>query len=135
MHQQGQHIICCLEGFHVIHEGTGIYLRPASRHHRKDGDDPEGHHEDAAALHFRLPPDGFAFSFAPGGDHSCRTEELLEACECIANLLEGGQLCPMDVPPTYRIAMYRKQEKPDADEIKRFLAELVTEIKKACYLV
>ena len=37
-------------------------------HHRKDGDDPEGHHEDAAALHFRLPPDGFSFAFAPGGD-------------------------------------------------------------------
>ncbi len=74
-------------------------------------------------------------SFAADGDHSRRTEDLLEACECIANLLEGGQLCPMDVPPTYRIAMYRKEENPDADEIKRFLAELVKEIKKACYLV
>ena len=74
-------------------------------------------------------------SFAPGGDHSRQTEELLDACESIANLLEGGQLCPMDIPPTYRIAMYRKQPSPDADEIKTFLCELVSMMKRACHLV
>lgn len=74
-------------------------------------------------------------SFAPGGDHSRDTAELLEACEYIANLLEGGQLVPMDVPPTARIAAYRRQERPDADEIKTFLCGLAETLKKACHLI
>lgn len=74
-------------------------------------------------------------SFAPDGDHSKDTVELLEVCEYIANLLECGQLVPMDVPPTARIAAYRRQEKPDADEIKTYLCELVETLRKACHLV
>lgn len=74
-------------------------------------------------------------SFAPGGDHSRDTEELLEVCEYIANLLECGQLVPMDVPPTARIAAFGRQEKPNADELKAFLYELVEILKKMCHLV
>lgn len=74
-------------------------------------------------------------SFSPGGDHSHDTKELLNACECIANLLEAGQLVPMDVPPTYRINMFRRQTNPNTDEIKRFLCDLVDTLKKACFIV
>lgn len=74
-------------------------------------------------------------SFRPGGDHSNDTEELLEACEYIANLLEGGQLVPMDVPPTAVIRKFRNRESCNADEVKRFLMELVDVLKKACYIV
>ena len=75
------------------------------------------------------------FSFAPGGDHSRDTEEMLEVCEYIANLLECGQLVPMDVPPTARIAAYRSQENPNADEIKDFLWQLADTLKKACHII
>ena len=75
------------------------------------------------------------FSFAPGGDHSRDTAEMLEVCEYIANLLECGQLVPMDVPPTARIAAYRSQENPNADEIKDFLWQLAQTLKKACHIV
>lgn len=74
-------------------------------------------------------------SFASGGDHSKDTAELLEVCEYIANLLECGQLVPMDVPPTAKIEAYRRQERPDADEIKTYLFELVKTLRKACHLV
>jgi hypothetical protein len=59
---------------------------------------------------------------------------LLEACEYIANLLEGGQHVPMDYPPTARIEAYRRQESPDTEEICLFLNSLVDTLKKACHL-
>ncbi len=74
-------------------------------------------------------------TFAPGGDHSNDSEELLEVCEYAANLLEGGQLIDMDIPPTAKIAMFRAQEKPNVDEIKVFLLSLIDTLKKKCYLV
>ena len=74
-------------------------------------------------------------SFAPGGDHSNDTAEMLEVCEYIANLLECGQLVPMDVPPTAKIAAYRRQANPNADEIKDFLWQLADTLKKACHLI
>lgn len=70
-----------------------------------------------------------------GGDRSNDVEELLEACEYAANLLEGGQHVPMDFPPTARIAAFRRQDRPDAEEIRAFLAQLVETLKKACHLV
>lgn len=74
-------------------------------------------------------------SFAPGGDHSNDTAELLELCEYVANLLEGGQLVPMDVPPTARIERFRRQTRPDADDVKAYLCELLECLKKACHVV
>ncbi len=73
-------------------------------------------------------------SISFSGDHSNDTEGLLEACEYIANLLEGGEHVPMDVPPTARIAAYRRQAKPNADEIRRWLGELVRTLKTACHI-
>ncbi len=74
-------------------------------------------------------------TFAPGGDRSNETEELLEVCEYTANLLEAGQLVAMDVPPTAKIAAFRRQDKPNADEVKDYLCELVNTLKKACHIV
>lgn len=74
-------------------------------------------------------------SFAPGGDHSNDTEELLEVCEYAANLLEAGQLISMDVPPTAKIAAFRCQAIPNADEIKVFLYHLIETLKLGCYIV
>ena len=68
-----------------------------------------------------------------GGDHSKETEELLEACEYAANLLEGGQHVPMDFPPTARIQAYRKKGCTDTEEIKNFLVSLIETLKKATH--
>lgn len=62
-------------------------------------------------------------------------QRLLELCEYAANLLEAGELIPMAYPPTAKVAAYRRQAKPDTDEIKAWLCELVKTLKAACYLV
>ena len=69
------------------------------------------------------------------GDHSRDVDELLEACEYAANLLEGGELVPMAYPPTAKVAAYRRQENPNADEIKDWLMELLGTLKKACHIL
>ena len=62
-------------------------------------------------------------------------EELLEAAEYVANLLEAGELVPMAVPPTARIAAFRRTEKKDIKEIRSFLYELVLRLKEGCEIV
>ncbi len=66
------------------------------------------------------------------GDRSNDTDEMLEACEYISNILEAGEHVPMDYPPTARVANYRRQEKPDSTEIKKWLYELIGMLKNAC---
>ena len=68
-------------------------------------------------------------------DHSKDSAELLEACEFAANLLEGGELVPMAVPPTARIEAYRRDSNPDCDEIRDFLTELIETLKKSTHTV
>ena len=68
-------------------------------------------------------------------DHSADAEELLEACEFAANLLEGGELVPMAYPPTARIEAYRRQANPDCDEIRDFLTELIDQLKKGTHFI
>ena len=63
-------------------------------------------------------------------DHSKDAEILLEACEFAANLLEAGELVPMAYPPTARIEAYRGMERPDCDEIRDFLGELINTLKR-----
>ena len=65
-----------------------------------------------------------------GGDSSGDAEKLLEACEFAANLLEAGELVPMDAPPTARIEAFRRQETPDCDGIRDFLAELAETLRR-----
>ena len=59
-------------------------------------------------------------------------EELLEAAEYVANLLEAGELVPMALPPTARIVAYRRGEKKDIKEIRSFLYGLTKQLKTAC---
>lgn len=68
-------------------------------------------------------------------DHSGDAAELLEACEFAANLLEAGELVPMNDPPTARIEAYRRQDAPDCDEIRDFLAELIGILTKKTRLI
>ena len=74
------------------------------------------------------PENSFTWRFAS-------TRELLEASEHAANLLECCDLVPMAVPPTARIAAWRKMEKPPLAEIRRFAYELALELEKACQLL
>lgn len=50
-------------------------------------------------------------------------------------LLEAGELVPMAVPPTAKIAAYRRAEKPDIMEIRRFLYDLVIKLKEGCNIL
>lgn len=69
------------------------------------------------------------------GDCAQLAEQLLEAAEYVANFLEAGELVPMRIPPTARIAAYRRMKNPNVDEIKDWLYELVCTIKKACHIL
>ena len=60
---------------------------------------------------------------------------LLDVCEEMANLLEAGQLVPMQIPPTARIAAWRKQEHPNELEVKKFTYELSKTLKDACQML
>ena len=71
-----------------------------------------------------------AFDYRPSS-----VKELLEASEHAANLLECCELVPMAIPPTARIAAWRKMEKPPLAEIRRFAYELALELEKACQLL
>ena len=70
--------------------------------------------EGSAHLAIRLATETLAKTADRSRRHMERenAELLLEAAEYIANLLEAGQYVPMRVPPTARIAAYRRQEHP-----------------------
>jgi hypothetical protein len=68
-------------------------------------------------------------------DHSNDAAEILELCEYASNLLEAGELIPMAYPPTAKVAAYRRQADPDAEELKDWLFELVETLKKACRII
>lgn len=68
-------------------------------------------------------------------DHSKDAEDVLELCEYAANILEAGELVPMNYPPTARVEAYRRQQDPDVEELKDWLFELVETLKKACRIV
>lgn len=62
-------------------------------------------------------------------------EELLEAAEYIANMLECGELVPMAFPPTAQINAYRRAEAPNIVEIRMFLYTMVKKLKDVCGIV
>jgi len=70
-----------------------------------------------------------------GGDPSADAEKLLEACEFAANLLEAGELVPMDMPPTARIEAYRRMEPPDCGMIRDFLADLIETLRRKTHVL
>lgn len=62
-------------------------------------------------------------------------QELLNACERGANLLEACELVPMADPPTKHINMWRTEEKPDIVSIRKFAYELAEKLKEVAYIV
>ena len=64
-------------------------------------------------------------------DSKKELEDTLELCEYAANILEAGELVPMNYPPTARVAAYRRMENPNTEEIKDWLYELVSTLKKS----
>ena len=68
-------------------------------------------------------------------DEKKELEDTLELCEYAANILEAGELVPMNYPPTAKVAAYRRMEHPNTEEIKDWLYELVDTLKRACRLV
>ena len=82
----------------------------------------------AAALLSDSNADGFGYG-------RLNVNALLDVCEEMANLLEAGQLVPMQIPPTARIAAWRKQEHPNELEVKEFTYELAKTLKDACQML
>jgi len=66
---------------------------------------------------------------------SKKTEDLLEICEHLANLLECSQLTAMQIPPSARVAALRAQESPRMLEIKQLAYEMAVELKKGCQIL
>lgn len=62
-------------------------------------------------------------------------EALLDVCETMAHLLEGGQLVPMQIPPTAQIDAWRRQEKPNVLEIKKFAYDMAQTLKRGCQIL
>lgn len=65
-------------------------------------------------------------------DRRAPADELLEAAEYCANLLETGELVPMAYPPTAQIEAFRRSEKKDFHAIRAFTYELIETLRKAC---
>ncbi|MFB3778727.1 MAG: hypothetical protein ACE141_14000 [Bryobacteraceae bacterium] len=74
-------------------------------------------------------PSDFNYSRTP-------TDQVLDAAEFAANLLEAADMVPMYIPPTAQIKFWREQppEKRDRDAIRAFAYELGLALKKHCLL-
>ena len=62
-------------------------------------------------------------------------EALLDACDELACFLEAGQLVPMRIPPTAKVAYFRKQKEPNMLEIKQFALEMAKILKESCFIL
>jgi hypothetical protein len=65
------------------------------------------------------------------------SDELLEAAEYCANLLEGSEMVPMIDAPTVKIRAWRQQEeeKRDREAIRAFTYDLAQLLKKYCQIL
>ena len=65
------------------------------------------------------------------------TDDILEAAEYAANLLEGCEMVPMNNPPTARINDWRAmpEEARPLAEIRAFAYGLAEELKKWCQIL
>jgi hypothetical protein len=65
-------------------------------------------------------------------------DDILEAAEYCANLLEGAEMVPMWEPPTAKIETWRKMSDQDKEkargEIRKFAYDLGLQLKKWCEL-
>ena len=62
-------------------------------------------------------------------------EEILEACEFCANLLECCEMVPMYEPPTAKINRFRAQGNPDMIEVRKLAYELAGTLRDYCQLI
>ena len=64
------------------------------------------------------------------------TDDILEAAEYCANMLEGSEMVPMYEPPTMTIQAWRDQKEEDRDvrAIRDFAYELIRTLKKYCQI-
>ncbi|MDL2208158.1 hypothetical protein LJB97_00880 [Parabacteroides sp. OttesenSCG-928-O15] len=65
------------------------------------------------------------------------TDEILEACEWCANLLEGSEMVPMIDAPTVKIRAWQEQpeKERDLEAIRQFAYELAQTLKKYCQIL
>jgi hypothetical protein len=65
------------------------------------------------------------------------TDQVLEAAEYCANLLEGSEMIPMIEPPTVKILAWRQQNEDDRDvqAIRAFTYELALKLKESCQVL
>jgi hypothetical protein len=65
------------------------------------------------------------------------SDDLLEAAEYCANLLEGSEMVPMVEPPTVKILAWRRQKEEERDviAIRAFTYELAQTLKKWCQVL
>ena len=65
------------------------------------------------------------------------TDDILEAAEKCANLLEAAQLVSMDNPPSAKLLYFRSlpEEKRNLQEIRKFAYELAELVKEKCHIV
>jgi len=75
-----------------------------------------------------------ALAVGTQGRRSSSTDDILEASEYCANLLEAAQMVPMHEPPTDRIQFWRSlpPEKRDQEAIRKFAYELGQTLKEWC---
>jgi hypothetical protein len=73
--------------------------------------------------------------FRPSGNS---VDDILEAAEYCANLLEGAEMVPMWEPPTAKIETWRKMSDEDKEkareEIRKFAYDLALQLKEWCEL-
>ena len=80
-------------------------------------------------------------AYYSNGDAYCRDcyeeerEALLELLEYGANILEAGELVPMNNPPTARVEALRNMKHPDLEMAEDWLYEMSETLQKACRLV
>jgi hypothetical protein len=110
----------------------------------------EGHAEKAIALLEKVLggdldvfPDVFGIEPFRASGKSVRAsgnsvDDILEAAEYCANLLEGAEMVPMWEPPTAKIETWRKMSNEDKEkargEIRKFAYDLGLQLKEWCEL-
>jgi hypothetical protein len=87
--------------------------------------------------HARRALDQLKAALGDGNRRGSSTDDILEAAEYCANLLEAAQMVPMHEPPTARIQYWRSQppEQREQDAIRKFAYLLGQTLKECCNIL
>ncbi len=116
-------IIAALFGFHRnLDQKTRI----------KENPNKEGHGFRA----IKMVEDALKQETKTFGNKPASTEEILEAAEYCANLLEAAEMVPMIDPPSVKIKAWRAMDEKDRDvsAIRTFTYELGLQLKMNCQI-